>query len=105
VHPLAGQGLNLGLADAATLHQVLAGREYWRNLGDEKLLRRYERSRKAEVAAVGAVTNGLQLLFAQSQPGWQSVRNWGMNGFAASTPLKNWLIKRAAGHRTVGSGL
>jgi ubiquinone biosynthesis UbiH/UbiF/VisC/COQ6 family hydroxylase len=105
VHPLAGQGLNLGLADAATLHQVLAGREYWRNLGDEKLLRRYERSRKAEVAAVGAVTDGLQLLFAQSQPGWQSVRNWGMNGFAASTPLKNWLIKRAAGHRTVGSGL
>lgn len=97
VHPLAGQGLNLGLADAACLSQVLAGREYWRGLGDEKLLRRYERARKAEVAAVGVVTNSLQRLFAQTEPTWQSVRNWGMNGFAASAPLKNWLIKRAAG--------
>ena len=97
VHPLAGQGLNLGLADAACLSQTLAGREYWRGLGDEKLLRKYERSRKAEVAAVGAVTDGLQRLFAQTQPAWQSLRNWGMNGFAASQPLKNWLAKRAAG--------
>ena len=97
VHPLAGQGLNLGLADAACLSQVLAGREYWRGLGDEKLLRKYERSRKADVAAVGAVTDGLQRLFAQTAPGWQSARNWGMNSFAASLPLKNWLTKRAAG--------
>ncbi|NQW94096.1 MAG: FAD-dependent monooxygenase [Polaromonas sp.] len=97
VHPLAGQGLNLGLADAASLCQVLAGREYWRGLGDEKLLRKYERSRKAEVAAVGAVTDGLQRLFAQKQPALQYLRNWGMSGFAASLPLKNWLAKRAAG--------
>ena len=97
VHPLAGQGLNLGLADAASLCRVLASREYWRSLGDEKLLRKYERSRKAEVAAVGAVTDGLQRLFALQPTAWQSARNWGMNGFAASAPLKNWLIKRAAG--------
>lgn len=97
VHPLAGQGLNLGLADASGLANVLAGREYWRDLGDERLLRRYERARKAEVAAVSAVTDGLQTLFAQTQPGWQTLRNWGMNGFAASQPLKNWLTNRAAG--------
>ncbi len=97
VHPLAGQGLNLGLADAASLCQVLAAREYWRNLGDEKLLRRYERARGANVAAVSAVTDGLQTLFAQTQPAWQSSRNWGMNGFAASQPFKNWLTQRAAG--------
>ncbi len=97
VHPLAGQGLNLGLADAASLCRVLSSREYWRSLGDEKLLRRYERSRKAEVATVGAVTDGLQRLFALQPTAWQSARNWGMNGFAASAPLKNWLIKRAAG--------
>ncbi len=105
VHPLAGQGLNLGLADATSLCQVLAGREYWRGLGDEKLLRRYERARQAEVAAVGAVTDGLQLLFAQTQPAWQSVRNWGMNGFAANQPLKNWLTQRASGIRVAGSTL
>ena len=97
VHPLAGQGLNLGLADAACLSQVLARREYWRGLGDEKLLRRYERARKADVAAVSAVTDGLQTLFAQTGPAWQSARNWGMNGVAISQPIKNWLMQRAAG--------
>ena len=97
VHPLAGQGLNLGLADAACLAEVLAAREYWRGLGDEKLLRRYERARKAEVAAVGAVTDGLHNLFAQSGGPWQAARNWGMNGFEASQGIKYWLTRRAAG--------
>ena len=97
VHPLAGQGLNLGLADVACLSSVLAQREYWRGLGDEKLLRRYERARKADVAAVSAVTDGLHNLFAQTGPGWQTARNWGMNGVATSGPLKNWLAQRAAG--------
>ena len=97
VHPLAGQGLNLGLADAACLRQVLATREYWRGLGDEKLLRRYERSRKADVASVSAVTDGLYSLFAQAGPAWKSARNWGMKGIGGSQPLKNWLMQRAAG--------
>ena len=97
VHPLAGQGLNLGLADAARLAAVIAGREYWRSLGDEKLLRRYERSRKADVAAIGAVTDGLHGLFARTDAPWQTLRNWGMNGFSRSGPLKNWLTRQAAG--------
>ena len=97
VHPLAGQGLNLGLGDAAFLSQVLAGREYWRGLGDEKLLRRYERGRKADVAAVSAVTDGLHNLFGQAGPAWQSARNWGMKGVSSSQLIKNWLMQRAAG--------
>ena len=100
VHPLAGQGLNLGLGDAACLHHVLAGREYWRGLGDEKLLRRYERARKADAASVGAMTDGLHTLFSQTAPGWDTARNWGMNAVAASQPLKNWLTRRAAGSTT-----
>ena len=97
VHPLAGQGLNLGLADAACLAGVIAGREYWRSLGDEKLLRRYERARKADVAAISAVTDGLHGLFAQNDAPWQALRNWGMNGFSRSGLLKNWVTRQAAG--------
>ena len=97
VHPLAGQGLNLGLADAASLAGVIAAREYWRALGDEKLLRRYERSRKADVAATAAVTDGLHGLFAQPDAPWQMLRNWGMNGFSRSGLLKNWVTRQAAG--------
>ncbi|MDB5928910.1 MAG: 2-octaprenyl-3-methyl-6-methoxy,4-benzoquinol hydroxylase [Polaromonas sp.] len=97
VHPLSGQGLNLGLADAACLARVLAAREYWRGLGDEKLLRRYERARKADVAAMGAVTDGLHGLFAQTDDRWQLLRNWGMKGFAQSGLLKRWVTRQAAG--------
>lgn len=97
VHPLAGQGLNLGLADAAGLTKVVHEREYWRGLGDEKLLRRYERARKADVAAMGAVTDGLHGLFARDDARWQVLRNWGMKGFARSGPLKDWVMRQAMG--------
>ena len=97
VHPLSGQGLNLGLADASCLASVLAQREYWRALSDEKLLRRYERARKADVAAIGAVTDGLHNLFAQTDDRWQMLRNWGMQGFSRSSLLKRWVTRQAAG--------
>ncbi|RZJ25014.1 MAG: ubiquinone biosynthesis protein UbiH [Haliea sp.] len=97
VHPLAGQGLNLGLADAAELATVVHAREYWRGLGDEKLLRRYERARRADVAAMGAVTDGLHSLFAQTDVRWQALRNWGMTGFGKSGPIKQWVTRQAMG--------
>jgi 2-polyprenyl-6-methoxyphenol hydroxylase-like FAD-dependent oxidoreductase len=97
VHPLAGQGLNLGLADARELAQVLHGREYWRGVGDEKLLRRYERARKTDVLAMGAATDGLQQLFAQQAQPWTLLRNWGMKGFERSGPLKGWVARQAMG--------
>ncbi|MES2412515.1 MAG: FAD-dependent monooxygenase [Pseudomonadota bacterium] len=97
VHPLAGQGLNLGLADVAELAEVIAKREYWRGLGDEKLLRRYERARKADVAAMGAVTDGLHGVFAQTDVRWQALRHWGLRSFARSGPLKAWVVRQAAG--------
>jgi 2-polyprenyl-6-methoxyphenol hydroxylase-like FAD-dependent oxidoreductase len=97
VHPLSGQGLNLGLGDVASLAEVLGQREYWRALGDEKLLRRYERARKGDVMAMDAVTDGLHGLFAQTAGPWQALRNWGMKGFAQSGPLKRWMARQAAG--------
>ena len=97
VHPLAGQGLNLGLADAAALSEVVQARDYWRPVGDEKLLRRYERSRKADALLLGATTDGLHQLFAHGDGPRQVLRNWGMNGFERSGPLKQWVARRAMG--------
>jgi 2-polyprenyl-6-methoxyphenol hydroxylase-like FAD-dependent oxidoreductase len=97
VHPLAGQGLNLGLADAAKLADILKQRAYWRSAGDPKLLRQYERSRKADVMTMGMATDALQQLFAQDGGAWQTVRNWGMNGFDVSVAAKQWVARQAMG--------
>ncbi len=97
LHPLAGQGLNLGLADIAELAKLIAQRDYWRSVSDEKLLRRYERSRKTDVAAMQTVTDGLQLLFSKEGGSWQSMRNWGMRGVEYSPAIKQWMVRQALG--------
>jgi 2-polyprenyl-6-methoxyphenol hydroxylase-like FAD-dependent oxidoreductase len=104
VHPLAGQGLNLGLGDVAELVKILDHRAYWRRVGDLKLLRAYERARKADFAVVGGSGDALQQLFGQQHPAWQALRKIGMLGFERSGPLKRWVTDRAMGttHRTSG---
>jgi ubiquinone biosynthesis UbiH/UbiF/VisC/COQ6 family hydroxylase len=95
VHPLAGQGLNLGLADVTALADVLAQRERWRSLGDADLLRRYARRRAAPTWAMAQATDGLWQLFAQDQPLVRELRNRGMGLVNQIAPLKRWLIGRA----------
>lgn len=97
MHPLAGQGLNLGLGDAAELARVLAGKEYFRSYGDMRLLRRYERARKGDAAALRVATDGLQRLFALDDARARSLRNWGMRGFEALAPVKSAVMRRAMG--------
>ncbi len=97
VHPLAGQGLNLGLADASALADVLKNREYWRSVGDARLLRRYERARRAEVLAMSLATDGLQQLFAHSMDPLPALRNWGMRGFDRTRFIKQWITQQAMG--------
>lgn len=99
VHPLAGQGLNLGLADAQALAEVLLTRDYWRSVADLRLLRCYERERKAALLAMGLATDGLQQLFSRHEAPWQALRNWGMKGFERSGPLKNFVARQAMGMR------
>jgi len=99
VHPLAGQGLNLGLADVAALAEVLRTRDYWRSVADLRLLRRYERQQKAALAAMGLATDGLQQLFARPEAPWQALRNWGMKGFERSGMLKDFVARQAMGMR------
>jgi 2-polyprenyl-6-methoxyphenol hydroxylase-like FAD-dependent oxidoreductase len=95
VHPLAGQGLNLGLADVAALVAVLAQREPWRALGDEKLLRRYARERVAPTWAMGQLTGGLLQLFSHEAPALRELRNRGLTLVNRLSPLKRWLTARA----------
>jgi 2-polyprenyl-6-methoxyphenol hydroxylase-like FAD-dependent oxidoreductase len=95
VHPLAGQGLNLGLGDVVALARVIAEREAWRALGDERLLRRYERERALPVLAMGQLTDGLLRLFASRQPLVRELRNRGLTLVNHALPLKRWLAGQA----------
>jgi ubiquinone biosynthesis UbiH/UbiF/VisC/COQ6 family hydroxylase len=98
VHPLAGQGLNLGLADVTALAQVLADarqNEAWRSAGDEKLLRRYARARWWPTQSMAHLTDGLLQLFSQDQGAVRELRNRGMGLLDQITPVKRWLVGRA----------
>ena len=97
VHPLAGQGLNLGLADVVSLARVIAEREPWRSLGDPILLRRYARERIGATRAMALVTDGLLHLFAQPQPALRELRNRGMTLLNHAAPIKRFLTRRALG--------
>lgn len=97
VHPLAGQGLNLGLADVATLAAVLAAREAWRGVGDERLLRRYARERSGPTRAMAHLTDGLLHTFAHSQPLLRELRNRGLTLLNHAAPAKRWLAAQALG--------
>ena len=97
VHPLAGQGLNLGLADVQALASVLHQRDYWRSVSDLRLLRRYERERKAALWAMGLATDGLQQLFTRQDGPLPKLRNAGMKAFDASGPLKDFVARQAMG--------
>ena len=95
IHPLAGQGANLGLQDARELAAVLGAREPMRDPGDLRLLRRYERARAGEVGAMDATVHGLYRLFgAQAHP-CAFLRNAGLNLTERLPVIKNLLIRQA----------
>ncbi|MFY7974733.1 MAG: FAD-dependent monooxygenase [Rubrivivax sp.] len=97
VHPLAGQGLNLGLADVAALAEVLAARESWRPLGDERLLARYARRRAVDTLAMALATDGLLQLFGRDEPALKWLRNQGLALVDRLPPLKRALAAQALG--------
>jgi ubiquinone biosynthesis UbiH/UbiF/VisC/COQ6 family hydroxylase len=97
LHPLAGQGMNLGLRDVAALATTVAGREAFRDLGDPVLLRRYERARREDILKLMAATDGLQRLFSVPGTLARAVRNTGMALVGAQPFVKRWLISAALG--------
>lgn len=98
IHPLAGQGVNLGLLDAATLAEVIldavaAGHDF----GSLKTLRRYERWRKGDNLLMMGVMDGFKRLFGNSLPPVRLLRNIGLNLTDAAGPLKHLIARRAMG--------
>jgi ubiquinone biosynthesis UbiH/UbiF/VisC/COQ6 family hydroxylase len=97
VHPLAGQGLNLGLGDVSELLAVTAGREAFRETGDPVILRRYARRRAEPIELMRATTDGLARLFGIDDPLARRLRNRGMALVNQIGPLKRALIRHALG--------
>jgi 2-octaprenylphenol hydroxylase len=98
VHPLAGQGANLGLADASTLCTVIEEAvDKGDHPGDRPVLRRYERARKGPNATMLHLMTGLNQLFAAGSPTIGELRRAGMRLFNVSGPLREHAVRVALG--------
>jgi 2-octaprenyl-6-methoxyphenol hydroxylase len=98
VHPIAGQGLNLGLRDVAALTEVLVeGRRLGLDLGDAQLLARYQRWRALDVFAIATATDGLARLFGVPGKTASAVRRFGISAVNAVEPLKRAFMAEARG--------
>ena len=97
VHPLAGQGLNLGLADVACLSRMLAGKPDWRSTADPRLLAAYARERFLPTLAMATVTDSLLTLFATQASPVAELRNQGLGLLNHWGSAKRWLASQALG--------
>jgi 2-octaprenylphenol hydroxylase len=97
VHPLAGQGLNLGFLDCATLAEELAVAADGRAFGDMAVLRRYERRRRSENLLAAAAFDGLDRLFSNSNPLLTRLRSAGLDAVSSVGPLRRQFARRALG--------
>ena len=103
VHPLAGQGVNLGLLDAVVLaEELLRAVEKKRDIGSLSTLRRYERRRKGDNIAMLAAMDGFKRLFSNDITPLKLLRNSGLNIADKFKPLKNLMSKRAMGQLGIG---
>ncbi len=98
IHPIAGQGLNLGLRDAAALTEVLVdGARLGLDLGDAQLMKRYERWRSLDTFMVAASTDGLARLFGIRGDAASAVRRFGLSAVQRIAPLKDFFMAEARG--------
>jgi ubiquinone biosynthesis UbiH/UbiF/VisC/COQ6 family hydroxylase len=95
VHPLAGQGVNLGFQDARCLAETLEHRSQLERPGDLRVLRRYARGRREDVTAMHFVTDSLDRLFASGTPGARRLRNLGLKLVDTQDWAKSVLTNRA----------
>ena len=104
IHPLAGQGVNLGLADVTSLITVVVDAlNAKKDIGDFKVLRRYERWRRADNRSMLVAMDGLKRLFGSELSVVKDLRSFGLNLTNKITPLKNLIMQQAMGE-TGGTG-
>lgn len=98
IHPLAGQGVNLGLKDARALtEEILRGYRLGVDIGSEAVLARYQRRRQGDNLLTMASMEGFKQLFAQEHPLARLLRNQGMRWFDRALPIKQHVILKAMG--------
>ncbi len=98
IHPLAGQGLNLGISDIAALAEVLLeAHAHKQDLGELLVLRRYERWRKADNVTVMVAMDGFKRLFSNDIGPLKLLRNVGLTLADHAGPAKNMMMRRALG--------
>jgi 2-octaprenylphenol hydroxylase len=98
IHPLAGQGINLGLQDVAVLaEEIVAARQRGASPGNLEVLRRYQRRRKSENLMMMTAMDGFKRLFEQQSLPLRWLRNTGMRGIDRLLPLKQQIMRRAMG--------
>ena len=98
IHPIAGQGLNMGLKDVAALAEVIVdAARLGMDLGQADVLDRYQRWRRFDTMAMGLATNSLNLLFSNESTLLRTVRDIGLGLVDRAPPLKNLFIRQAAG--------
>lgn len=95
VHPMAGQGANLGFRDVMALQQLISKAHGLQDIGDKAFLRQYERQRKTDVVGMNTLTSGLDYLFSREQVGVKKLTGWGMTQLNKQTLAKKLLIKQA----------
>ena len=95
VHPLAGQGVNLGFRDARELARILHDRGAQPDCGNMHLLRRYERARREDIVSMQFTTGALKRLFNNRNPILRRARNFGLAITNQLTPLKKLLARHA----------
>ncbi|MBI2308830.1 MAG: UbiH/UbiF family hydroxylase [Rhodocyclales bacterium] len=97
IHPLSGHGINLGYQDARVLAETLAACQPWNDIGQLRILERYQRARKEEVLLLQTATDALRRLFKTDLPGLKPLRNLGMNLTNGLPLIKNMLARYALG--------
>ena len=97
VHPLAGQGLNLGLRDVIELDELLnSNKKYHHDLGLKQFLKKYNRNRKTDILSLTYLTNHLSHIFSSQSPIPEFVINFGLNKINQNHLIKKILIQKAA---------